>query len=78
MQGVFYRAFIAQAASRLRLTGWVKNTEDGRVEIVVEGKGKNILALVEQLKKGTPAAQVENIEIKWQPYKAEFGIFEKR
>ncbi len=78
VQGVFYRAFTAQVAKRLNLTGWVRNTEDGRVEIMVEGEKEKILQAIEKLKQGPPAAQVEQVKVEWQPYKAEFGIFEKR
>ncbi|MFY4728789.1 acylphosphatase, partial [Nitrospira sp. BLG_2] len=38
VQAVGFRAFAAQTATRLDLVGGVRNLEDGRVELDVEGK----------------------------------------
>lgn len=62
VQGVGFRAFAARSASRLDLVGGVRNLDDGRVELEVEGGRTVIEALVHELKTGPPAARVTKIE----------------
>jgi acylphosphatase len=66
VQGVGYRAFAASAASRLGLLGGVRNLEDGRVELEVEGAKAAIEALLPELKTGPPAGHVTRIETEWK------------
>lgn len=58
VQGVFYRAFAKEAADELGVRGWVRNREDGAVELVAEG---DVDALVEKLRAGPVAARVEEV-----------------
>ena len=37
VQGVFFRAGCAERARAAGVAGWIRNTEDGRVEAVFEG-----------------------------------------
>lgn len=63
VQGVGFRYFSKKFAQKLKLTGWVKNNEDGTVTLVAQGDEKNIQALINYLKlffKG----KIENIEEK--------------
>lgn len=76
VQGVFYRDFTRRQAKRFNITGWVRNLFDGRVEIVAEGEEENIKKFIEELKKGPPAARVENLEIKEEKATLEFDNFE--
>jgi acylphosphatase len=62
VQGVFFRAWTAEEARALGLTGWVRNCSDGSVEAHVEGEADAINELVELLREGPPEAQVESIE----------------
>jgi len=38
VQGVNYRLFVRHVAGVHRLVGWVKNLDDGRVEVLAEGE----------------------------------------
>ena len=38
VQGVGFRWFVQREASELELRGWVRNTEDGDVEVVARAK----------------------------------------
>ena len=58
VQGVSFRAFTYESATDLKLTGWVRNLTDGRVEIVAEGSEKAIDQFLEKVKKGPPASRV--------------------
>ena len=62
VQGVWFRASAQEKAVELHLTGWVKNTYDGRVECTVSGKEENIASFEKWLKIGPPSAKVEHIE----------------
>jgi acylphosphatase len=78
VQGVFFRQNTLERARALGLKGWVRNTEDGRVEAVFEGEREKIEKILEWMKIGPPLAEVENLEIKWEDFKGEFEDFEIR
>ena len=43
VQGVFFRKYTKKEADKLKLTGWVMNTEKGTVVGVADGEGLNYL-----------------------------------
>lgn len=61
VQGVGFRWFARVAARRLELRGWVRNREDGSVEIAAEGPQEKLDQFRRQLSRGPDAAQVETI-----------------
>lgn len=63
VQGVGYRHFCYREATRLNVTGWVKNINDGSVRALVEGEEADVDSLVEILNKGPFGAHVDHIEI---------------
>jgi acylphosphatase len=75
VQGVFYRQTTMEVAKNLKLTGWVKNLYDGRVEIIAEGEPENIEKLISWCHKGPTHSRVENVEAQYQEYSGEFGSF---
>lgn len=75
VQGVFFRAEAVRKAESLGLVGWVRNAEDGTVEVVAEGEKDTLNKLYQWCQKGSPFAQVEKVEIKWEPYESEFKEF---
>lgn len=58
VQGVFFRDSSREHAERLGLTGWVRNRDDGRVEIEVQGEPGNVEKFVAWTRQGPPAADV--------------------
>ncbi len=78
VQGVGFRAFTQREARRLKLTGFVRNLEDGRVEAIIEGPGKNIEKLLTKLKRGPRAARVEKLEDKKEAPRGDFRAFNVR
>jgi acylphosphatase len=78
VQGVFFRANTRDKAVDLGLKGWVRNLVDGRVEVVAEGERERIEQLIEFCREGSPGAEVEDIEIKWEKAKNEFAGFDIR
>ena len=77
VQNVFFRANTVQEANKLGILGWVKNLEDSRVEAVLEGDSEKVKEMVEWLKRGPSAANVEHIDVQFEDYKGEFKNFEK-
>lgn len=63
VQGVGFRYFVARHASRLGLTGWVRNLPDGRVEILSNGTEGGLGELESALRIGPPHAWVEGVEV---------------
>lgn len=76
VQGVFFRSRTQEEAQKLGLVGWVRNTSDGRVEIVAEGKKEKLEELISWCKKGPLFAKVEDVEVEWQEPTGEFQSFE--
>lgn len=71
VQGVFFRAFVSRHAFELNLKGWVRNTEDGKVEAVFEGDEEKIREMLELCNKGPSGAKVELMEYKEEPFQGE-------
>ncbi|MBI4288070.1 MAG: acylphosphatase [Chloroflexi bacterium] len=79
VQGVYFRAFVREAALRLGITGFVRNLPDPtRVEIEAEGDKARLDSLLEEVKVGPPGAKVENVEARWSDYRGGFNGFEIR
>jgi len=62
VQGVFYRANVAENAQNEGFSGYVRNLEDGRVEAAVSCREEDLLRFKGLLEKGSPKSRVEAIE----------------
>jgi acylphosphatase len=78
VQGVNFRYYTIQTASRLGLTGWVANRWDGTVETVAEGPREALDKLLAFLHRGSPSAWVERVDANWQAPTSEFEDFRAR
>ena len=63
VQGVWFRAGTKEKADELGLLGWVKNWQEGTVEIHAEGEKPQLEKFIAWCRKGTPAADVTSLEI---------------
>lgn len=63
VQGVGFRDWVVRTAQRTGLTGWVRNTRDGRVEILASGEDEVLSALVEGCREGPAMARVDHVEV---------------
>lgn len=61
VQGVYYRKLAQEKAKALKITGWVKYTSGGKVEIMASGDEAAIKELIEWCKKGPEKSVVENV-----------------
>ena len=62
VQGVGYRAWTEYTALTHRLTGWVRNRRDGRVEAVFIGPEEAVRAMIEACRQGPTSADVEVVD----------------
>jgi len=78
VQGVNYRWFTYDVAHSLKLSGWVKNLPDNRVEAVFEGDREAIEKVILLCKQGPPASRVIDADVTWEEKLEELTDFEIR
>ncbi len=61
VQGLYFRNFVKESADQLELRGFVRNLENGSVEVVVEGEIDNVDKMHELCKTGPKNAIVKNV-----------------
>lgn len=76
VQGVYFRAAAQREARRLGITGWVKNRQDGGVELLAEGDEDAVKELSSWANHGPSAARVDSVDIRWRGYTGEFYEFQ--
>ncbi len=62
VQGVGFRYFVRHQARVLNLTGYAKNLDDGRVEVLAMGSAASLNDLASALHKGPPLSQVRSVD----------------
>jgi acylphosphatase len=78
VQGVFFRDSTRSQAEQFGLNGWVRNTEDGRVEAVFEGDSEAVRQMVEWCESGPSSADVDDVSVEQETPSGEFSGFEVR
>jgi len=61
VQGVWFRGWTAQEATRLALSGWVRNLKDGRVEALFSGAEEDVERILELCRQGPRMATVTDV-----------------
>ena len=61
VQGVGFRWFVQREAAELGLQGWVRNTDNGEVEVVASGPPEDLDELRAELKKGSRGSRVDKV-----------------
>ena len=77
VQGVSFRSFTLVHALELGIKGWVRNTDDDKVEIVAECSESQLRKFLEKLKVGPRLAKVYDIKIEEEEPTGEFDSFEQ-
>ena len=75
VQGVGFRYFVLDISGELGITGWVRNTYRGDVEVIAEGKRGDLEKLISALHQGPRSAIVEDVDIRWESPTGEFRAF---
>ena len=61
VQGVGFREFIRTIAQRLGIAGWVRNREDGCVEVAASGNPSQIETLLAAVRRGPAGGSVQEM-----------------
>jgi acylphosphatase len=64
VQGVFFRSSAKEQAEILGVTGWVKNTPTGHVELMASGNDAAVGRLIDWCRQGPPRAVVSQVEVR--------------
>ena len=76
VQGVFFRAFTQELATKLGLTGYVRNLPaEEAVEVWAEGDRAKLEMLIGYLKLGPPRARVTKVITNWSEYTGNYSGF---
>ena len=78
VQGVSFRYFVREAASRPGVTGWVRNRFNRTVEVVAEGRRSVLENFLTALQRGPSASRVDNLDATWGEPTGEFQGFKVR
>ena len=75
VQGIFFRQFVKEHADNLKLRGFVRNLENGDIEVIAEGEAENLDRLTGFLKKGPEHSQIRNVRIEERKWSGDFEKF---
>ncbi len=75
VQGVGFRYSARKAALKFGISGWVRNSHDGSVEILCEGEENRINKFLSWLEMGPPGSNVSGIEKKAVVYRGHYTSF---
>ena len=64
VQGVFFRRFVKDNADKNDVRGFVRNLEDGRIEVFLEGETEKVNAMTAVCKRGPAHSNLRKIEEK--------------
>ena len=68
VQGIFFRVFVKENAEKNDVRGFVRNLENGKIEIFLEGNVNNVNKMIEICKEGPKHSQIKNVEIKEEKF----------
>ena len=63
VQGVFFRKFLEDKANELNIRGFCRNLDDGKLEVVVEGRDEKVNEMLESCQKGPQHADIKDIQV---------------
>ena len=75
VQGIGFRYTVADIASQKKVSGWVKNLSDGRVEILAEAEEDVLVNLLEYVS-GHFSRYIKDSVVEWQPASGQFRDFQ--
>ncbi len=77
MQGVGFRAATVRQAHLLGVRGWVRNQDDGSVQVLLQGSHDQVDRMLSWLHQGPPDARVDLVEHAQEQTDRYFDRFEQ-
>lgn len=77
VQGVWFRAWTVEQATRLRLSGWVRNRTDGSVEAIFSGPKTAVAEMLTACNRGPTAARVDDVDVESCPPPGGLGFVQR-
>lgn len=74
VQGVGFRYTVEDIANQQKVSGWVKNLDDARVEVVAEAEESILNDFLQQVNQHF-SRYIEDVSTEWQPASGEFSGF---
>jgi acylphosphatase len=74
--GVGFRHWVYSLVKQYSVFGWVRNTSDQKVEILIEGENEVLYTIIEACKKGPTTSSVSDVFVEESPFNGEFKTFE--
>ena len=68
LHSMFFRNFIKQHAESYNVKGFLRNLEDGRIEIFLEGDSSDVDLMSSICKRGPKYAQIRSVEEKLEKF----------
>ena len=78
VQGVGFRYFVWRQATKLSLSGFVRNLYNAEVEIEAYGDRSLLEELIKEVKVGPRSAYVKDLRIEWKEFQERYIGFEVR
>jgi acylphosphatase len=75
VQGVGFRFTAERLARRFPITGFVRNLEDGRVEVTAEGEEASLIEFLTAIRESGMKAYVRDVEAHWSATQGCFNRF---
>ena len=63
VQGVGFRWFVEREARMIGVGGWVRNCDDGGVEVLASGTDEQLGTLYDKLREGPRAARIDGVDV---------------
>jgi acylphosphatase len=75
VQGVGFRFTAERLARRFPVTGFVRNLEDGRVEVTAEGEETSLVEFLTAIRKSGMKDYIRDVEAHWSQAAGTFSRF---
>lgn len=78
VQGVSFRWHVRTQAQHFGVKGFVRNLDDGRVELLAQADPEVLERFMQEVRKGPEGSRVTSVREEFPEYKHELGPFEIR